>query len=54
MHTLPRFSENYGFTVNAELDGDGAILAHDIDHLLDEYEDDWSLDMDEDDLELLH
>jgi hypothetical protein len=55
MRHTPRFSDDYGFTGSSASDTNlGAIYAKDIDEMFESYGDDWSLDSDEFDVELLH
>ncbi|MDG2286818.1 MAG: hypothetical protein P8N43_15035 [Alphaproteobacteria bacterium] len=55
MRHTPSFSDDYGFTGSSASDTNlGAIYAKDIDEMFESYGDDWSLDSDEFDVELLH
>lgn len=55
MRHSPRFSDDYGFVGNSMSEIDlGAIHTRDMDEMVESYGDDWSLDTDETDIELLH
>ena len=55
MRHAPRFSDDYGFAgSNGSVAGLGAIYTKDLDEVFEAYGDDWSLDADEFDVELLH
>jgi hypothetical protein len=55
MRHAPRFSDDYGFSGSAASDSAlGAIYSRDLDDVFESFGDDWSLDTDEIDVELLH
>jgi hypothetical protein len=55
MRHSPRFSDDYGFTGSSKSDaGLGAIYTRDLDEVFESYGNDWSLDTEECDVELLH
>ena len=55
MRHSPRFSDDYGFPGSVVTEaGFGAIYTKDVDDMFESYGDDWSLDSDEFDVELLH
>jgi len=55
MRHAPRFSDDYGFSGSNTGDaGLGAIYTRDLDDVFESFGDDWSLDTDEIDVELLH
>lgn len=55
MRHAPRFSDDYGFAgPSVSESGFGAIYTRDLDDTFESYGDDWSLDTDEFDVELLN
>jgi hypothetical protein len=55
MRHAPRFSDDYGFSgSNIGEAGFGAIYTRDLDEVFESFGDDWSLDIEEVDVEILH